>query len=56
MAILRMISSLFLLPGTLVLSALNISIESDEGIFRSMINMTFWGFIAVMCALPLMIS
>jgi hypothetical protein len=52
MAFLKMLTSLFLLPGTLVLSALNISIENDGGVLRSLINMLFWGFICVMAALP----
>lgn len=54
MGFLRFLTKLFLLPGTLVLGALDIEVESDGGIFRSLINMIFWGFLAVMGALPFM--
>lgn len=54
MAFLRGLTKLFLLPGTLVLGAMNISVENDGGVFRSLINMIFWGCVGVMCALPLM--
>jgi len=54
MAFLRALSTLFLLPGTIVLGVLNIPVESDAGILRSLINMIFWGFICVMGALPFM--
>ncbi len=43
-----------LLPGTLVLNALGVSVENDGGIFRSLINMIVWGFIAFLCVLPFM--
>lgn len=56
MAFLRALTTLFLLPGTLVLTSLNINIEEDGGVFRSMINMIFWGFIGVMVTLPFMIG
>jgi len=56
MALLRGLLTLFLLPGTLVLGAMNISVENDGGVFRSMINMIFWGFIGVICALPFMLN
>ena len=52
MAFLRFLTKLFLLPGTLVLSALNIEVAEDGGVFRSLINMIFWGFIVVFAALP----
>ncbi len=51
MAILNGLTSLFLLPGTLVLNSLNISIEDDGGIFRSLINMIFWGLVGLLFAL-----
>ena len=56
MALLRGLTTLFLLPGTLVLNAMNISVESDGGVFRSLINMIFWGFIGVLCAMPFMLG
>jgi len=52
MFILRGLVTLFLLPGTIVLSMLNISVESDGGVFRSLINMIFWGLVCVLVALP----
>ena len=56
MAILRLLAKLFLLPGTLALSALNITEEDDGGIFRSLINMIFWGILAVIISIPFIIS
>ena len=56
MALLSGLTNLFLLPGTLVLRAMNISVESDGGVFRSLINMIFWGFVGVMVTLPLMLG
>ncbi len=56
MKLLKMLTALFLLPGTIILSLLGISIENDGGVFRSLINMIFWGFIAVMVALPFMFN
>lgn len=54
MAFLRFLTKLFLLPGTLVLSSLNIDVKDDGGVFRSLINMIFWGFVVVVLALPFM--
>lgn len=54
MKFLRGLTKLFLLPGTLVLNAANISVEGDGGIFRSFINMIFWGIFAFIFALPFM--
>jgi len=54
MAILNGLATIFLMPGTLVLNSLNISVENDGGVFRSLINMIFWGFVGVMCAVPFM--
>jgi len=56
MAILRFLAKLFLLPGTLALSALNISEDDDGGIFRSLINMIFWGILTVIISIPFIIS
>jgi len=56
MAILNGLTTLFLLPGTLVLGAMDISVESDGGVFRSLINMIFWGFVGVICAMPFMLG
>ncbi|GHA94567.1 hypothetical protein GCM10009069_16880 [Algimonas arctica] len=55
MAVLRQLAVIFLFPGTTVLSSLNIAVDSDGGIFRSMINMIFWGIIAMFCTLPFVI-
>jgi len=48
--------SIFLLPGTLVLAAFNIPVESDGGVFRSLINMIFWGFLGVIITIPFMVG
>ncbi len=56
MAILRGILTLFLLPGTLVINALGISVEDDGGIIRSTVNMIFWSALAFLIALPFMLS
>ncbi|MEP2943349.1 MAG: hypothetical protein ABJL18_09435 [Hyphomicrobiales bacterium] len=37
----------FLLPGTLVLNWIGITIEEDGGVLRSFINMCFWGVVLV---------
>jgi hypothetical protein len=55
MAALRLLAGIFLFPGTAVLSSLNIAVDDDGGIFRSMINMIFWGIIAMFCTLPFVI-
>ena len=47
MPILNAITALFILPGTLVLKAVGITIEEDGGILRSLVNMLFWGVVAV---------
>ena len=54
MKLLHLLMKIFLLPGTLVLSSFDIEVESDGGIFRSLINMIFWGFIGIMILLPFM--
>ena len=55
MAFLRFLTTLFLLPGTLALKSLNITEEDDGGIFRSLINMIFWGVLIVIISMPLII-
>lgn len=52
MTLLRMLGTIFLFPGNLALSWLNIKMDSDAGIFRSMINMIFWGIVAMLTILP----
>lgn len=56
MALLRGLTTLFLLPGTLVLGVLNIPVESDAGVLRSLVNMLFWGVVVVLCAMPFMLG
>lgn len=56
MIVLRLFSGMFLLPGTLVLSLFNISVQDDGGIFRSLINMIFWGFVGVLVILPFLVN
>lgn len=56
MALLRGLTTLFLLPGTLALGALNVPVESDAGVLRSLINMIFWGIVVVLGALPFMLG
>ncbi|MFD0915423.1 hypothetical protein ACFQ14_03285 [Pseudahrensia aquimaris] len=51
MGILKALSNLFFLPGTLVLHALGISVEDDSGILRSLLNSFFWGAVALAIAL-----
>ncbi|MEO1162061.1 MAG: hypothetical protein AAFW74_16715, partial [Pseudomonadota bacterium] len=41
----------FLLPGTFVLGCMGIGVEEDAGMFRSFINSSFWGAIALWIAL-----
>jgi len=43
MKFIRMAGTLFLLPGTLVMGVFGLKVENDGGIFRSLINMLFWG-------------
>lgn len=56
MKFLNFIAQLFLLPGTLALGVLNIEVEQDGGVFRSLINMIFWGVVIVLFALPVIIK
>ena len=55
MAILRFLTKLFLLPGTLALKSLNITEQDVGGIFRSLVNMIFWGILIVIISMPLII-
>lgn len=47
MPFLNVLVKLFLLPGTLAINAIGITVEEDGGIFRSLINMLFWGAVAI---------
>lgn len=51
MAILKILTNILFLPGTIVLSKLGVSVEEDGGILRSFINASFWGMICLMIAL-----
>ena len=51
MSVLKLILNAFLLPGTLFLKRMGISIEEDGGVMRSFINMCFWGIILLWIAL-----
>lgn len=51
MTFLKRMGDLFLLPGTLVLQSMGVSVEDDGGLFRSFINMCFWGVVVVAVAL-----
>ena len=53
MWLVKAIGTLFLLPGTMVLNIIGITVEEDGGILRSFINMCFWGIIAAWIALSL---
>jgi len=41
----------FLMPGTVVIRKIGVSVEDDGGILRSFINMCFWGTISLLLAL-----
>lgn len=51
MAILRILTTILFLPGTIILKKLGVSIEEDGGILRSFINASFWGTICLLIAL-----
>lgn len=51
MAPFNFILSVFLFPGNLALRKCGISIEEDGGLFRSFVNMCFWGAISLGLAL-----
>ncbi|MEP3266493.1 MAG: hypothetical protein ABJM86_04590 [Hyphomicrobiales bacterium] len=46
----------FLLPGTLVLNWIGITIEEDGGVLRSFINMCFWGVVLVWVVLTFFVD
>ena len=51
---LKIAVAVFLFPGNLALKAVGISVEEDGGIFRSMVNMLFWG--ALLAPLTLVLA
>lgn len=51
MTFLRILLDIFLFPGNLVLRKCGISIEEDEGMFRSFVNMCVWGGISLALAM-----
>ncbi len=51
MAFLYALRDGFLFPGNLVLRKCGISIEEDQGLFRSFINMCVWGAISLVVAI-----
>ncbi len=51
MSVLRALMYVLFLPGTLVLSALGVTVEEDSGILRSFINSCFWGAVVLIVAL-----
>jgi len=55
MIILQSLVTIFLLPGSLVLQRLNISIEDDGGILRSLVNMIVWGLVGLFVVLAVAI-
>lgn len=55
MAFLRFLAAMFLLPGTIALKMVGLSVDDDGGIFRSLINMIFWGIISAMIILPILL-
>ena len=46
----------FLLPGTLVLNWIGITLEEDGGVLRSFINMCFWGVVVVWVTLAFIVD
>ena len=52
MAFFKFLMAIFLFPGNLVLAGIHVTVAEDSGMLRSMINMLFWGFIAIMISLP----
>ena len=55
MWIVKALAALFLMPGTMVINMIGISVEEDGGILRSFINMCFWGVIVTWIALSLLL-
>lgn len=56
MVIFKILTRMFLMPGTLVLGMVNVSEEEDGGVFRSLVNMIFWGIVCVLITLPIVIK
>lgn len=56
MTFLKILAHVFLFPGTLALNAMDITEEEDGGVFRSLVNMIFWGIICVLVTLPIAIK
>ena len=54
MGIIRALTNLLFLPGTIVLAMLGVTVEEDSGILRSFINSVFWGVIVLLIALAWM--
>lgn len=52
----KILAQAFLFPGTLVLNAMDITEEEDGGVFRSLVNMIFWGVVCVLVTLPIVIK
>ena len=46
----------FLLPGTLVLKWIGITVDEDGGVLRSFINMCFWGVVLVWVTLTFIVD
>ena len=46
MIALEILLKVFLFPGNTVIQKCGISVEEDGGIFRSFINMCFWGTVS----------
>ncbi len=51
MPVIKLLTQGFLLPGTIVVNWIGVSIEEDCGILRSFINSSFWGALALWIAL-----
>ena len=56
MLFLKILTRIFLFPGTLALNAMDITEEQDGGVFRSLVNMIFWGIFCVLITLPIVIK
>ena len=56
MAFFKILARIFLFPGTLALGAIAITEEEDGGVFRSLVNMIFWGIFCVLVTLPIVIK
>jgi hypothetical protein len=54
MKLLKFVTDVFLWPGEMVRRMLGITMDEDNGILRSLINMIFWGIVTLTFALWLM--